>query len=70
MARQFTQMPPEVELVIARMRAAEQVLSDPVLESRWWGRLRRNPAERPRDVPTVLKVNYRWNRPAVAGSST
>jgi hypothetical protein len=67
--RQFTQMPPEAELLIIRLRVRESVLNDPELEARWWGPLRRDPAERPPGVPNVLKVDYRWNRPALAGST-
>jgi hypothetical protein len=68
--RQFTQMPAEVELFIVRLRVSESVLNDPELEARWWGPLRRNPTERPAGFPNVLKVDYRWNQPAAAGSPT
>jgi hypothetical protein len=68
--RQFTQMPSEAELAMIRLRVAEQVLSDPAWDRRWWGPLRRNPVERPQGFPNILKVNYRWNQPAQAGSPT
>lgn len=65
--RQFSRMPAEAELVMIRLRVAEQVLNDPALERNWWGPARRSPAERPKDLPTVLKFNYHWTRPAFAG---
>jgi hypothetical protein len=68
--RQFTQMPEAAELAIVRLRVAEQVLNDPDWKQRWWAPARRNPAERPKDFPNALKVDYRWNQPAAAGSST
>jgi hypothetical protein len=61
-------LPAEAELAMVWLRVAEQVLSDVELEARWWEPARRTPAESPSGLPTALTVDYRWNRPAQAGS--
>ena len=62
--RQFAQMPPDAELAMIRMKVAEQVLSDPDWDRKWWEPLRRNPDRPPAGFPNLLKVDYRWNLPA------
>jgi hypothetical protein len=65
--RQFIRLPAAAEMVLIRLRVTEKLLGDPELDARWWGPARRNPADPPKDLPTVLQVDYRWNRSAHAG---
>jgi hypothetical protein len=45
---------------MVQMRVAEQVLTDPLWERKWRSPAQRSSAESPTDLPTVLKVNFRW----------
>ncbi|HXG10560.1 MAG TPA: hypothetical protein VNK04_12430 [Gemmataceae bacterium] len=61
---QFLNLPREVERTVIGMRITESLLKDPDYERRWWGPLRQHPDQRPQGLPTRLRVDYRWNRPA------
>jgi hypothetical protein len=61
---QFRELPRDAEREMIGLRVLEGLLDDPDLEGRWWGPLRRNPDRRPAGLPEVLRIDYRWNRPA------
>ncbi len=63
-APQFFQLPRAAEREMIALRVIEGFLNDPDLERRWWGPMRRDPWGRPPGLPEVLKVDYRWDRPA------
>ncbi len=63
-AHHFRELPREIERELIRLRVQQGLLNDPDYELRWWKPLRTHPFTRPRGLPEVLRIDYRWNRPA------
>lgn len=64
-AHYFRELPREIERELIRMRVQQSVLDDADYERRWWAPLRSRPYTRPAGLPEVLRIDYRWNSPAV-----
>lgn len=63
-ASQFAELPRELEREMICQRILQGLLNDPDYERRWWGPLRQFPHTRPRGMPEVMRIDYRWNPPA------
>jgi hypothetical protein len=63
-AHHFRELPWEIEREFIRLQVQQAVLTDPEYERQWWAPLRARPFTRPRGLPEVLRIDYRWNQPA------